>query len=56
MPDISKCSGNKCPSKEKCYRYTCKSSKRQSYADFHNYVDKDLKRCENFWDKKLMNL
>lgn len=34
MPDISKCNGKDCPIKEKCFRYTSKSSMYQTYSDF----------------------
>lgn len=31
MPDITKCTRQDCPVKDKCYRYTCPPGKRQSY-------------------------
>lgn len=44
MPDISKCSNTKCPSREKCYRYRVKPSEMQSYADFKP----DGEKCSRF--------
>jgi len=35
MPDITMCMNNKCPKKEKCFRFMAQSySERQSYASF----------------------
>ena len=31
MPDITMCMGDGCPAKERCYRFTAKPSKYQSY-------------------------
>jgi len=48
MSDISKCSNNKCPSRNKCYRYTCEPSKYwQAYSDFK--PGKGKKKCEAYW-------
>ena len=47
MADITKCVGTNCPYKEKCYRYTAKTSEyRQSW--FMNAPIKDGK-CDMFW-------
>jgi hypothetical protein len=46
MPDICKCSGEGCPVKEKCYRYTSKPSYYQSY--FTKAPIKNNK-CEYYW-------
>ena len=47
MPDITKCNGEGCPIKEKCYRYTSEPSEYyQSY--FTNAPIKDNK-CEYYW-------
>ena len=48
-PDISMCKEEKCPLKEKCYRYTAKPDEYQSYL-----VDKkDIgKNCDLFWEVK----
>lgn len=46
MSDITKCLGGKCKRKKKCYRYTAKDSKFQSY-----FVLTPLRKnkCEYFW-------
>jgi hypothetical protein len=31
MPDITMCTGERCPLKQICYRHTAKPSERQSY-------------------------
>ena len=31
MPDIAMCSGDGCPQKEQCYRFTAQPCERQSY-------------------------
>jgi hypothetical protein len=45
--DISKCPGNDCPYKEKCYRYTVKADRFQSYSDFTQLLESG-KRCEYY--------
>ncbi len=45
MPDITMCSGEGCPAKEKCYRFTAEPSYRQSY--FLNPPIKDGK-CDHY--------
>jgi hypothetical protein len=50
MADITKCPGNDCPVKNKCYRYTAPASARQSY--FWNIPGKteDNKfTCSMYW-------
>ena len=48
MPDISKCSGEGCPRKETCYRFTAKPSEfMQSY--FMNAPIKEDNTCEYYW-------
>lgn len=47
-PDISMCTGDKCPTRETCYRYTAKPSPRQSY-----FVDPPIGadgECEYFME------
>ena len=47
MPDISMCSNQFCPLKEKCYRFNAKPNEfRQSYGmfEFKDGV------CDYFWD------
>lgn len=34
MPDISMCSSDNCPMKDKCYRSTATASKYQSWSNF----------------------
>jgi len=49
MADISMCSGEHCPIKTKCYRFTAKPNPDwQSYTE-HVY-DTTNKKCEAFWD------
>jgi len=53
MNDITKCADIKCPSKDKCYRYTAKPGRFQSYADFNREPgDGD---CESFWPTEKDN-
>lgn len=48
MPDISMCTNQWCPNKEKCYRYTAIPSGRQSYSSFtYDFLKKS---CTYFWD------
>lgn len=47
MPDITMCSGEGCPLKESCHRFTAKPNEyRQSY-----FVDPPIKdsKCEYYW-------
>ena len=46
MADITKCSGEGCPLKDMCYRFTATGSDYQSY--FTTPPVKDNK-CEMFW-------
>jgi len=47
MPDISMCSGEGCPLKENCYRFTATPSKfRQSYFFTPPFKDGE---CEYEW-------
>jgi hypothetical protein len=53
MPDISMCSGDKCPLKENCYRFLAEPSEfRQSYFMTPPY-NHQTKECEYFWDNDL---
>jgi hypothetical protein len=46
--DITKCSGENCDKKEKCYRFLAKDSEyRQSYLVIEN-----VKECREFWEMK----
>ena len=47
MPDITMCSGEGCPVKESCYRFTAKPNEyRQSY-----FVEPPIKdgKCDHYW-------
>lgn len=48
MPDITKCDGNNCPLKERCWRFISADSMIQSY--FINPPIKDNGECDHFWD------
>jgi hypothetical protein len=52
MPDIAMCSGDGCPFKEKCYRFTAKPSDYQSY-----FSDPPIKdgECDHYWDDELIS-
>ena len=51
MADISMCSGENCPSKDKCYRHTAPQSDYQTW--FTNPPIKDGEEfCEYFWNNK----
>jgi hypothetical protein len=51
MPDISMCRNEKCPSKEKCYRYTAKPNEYgQAYSQFS--VNPDHDKCDYFVDQQ----
>lgn len=49
MVDITKCTGENCPLKDKCYRYTIPLGEWQSYTNFQYNHDK--KDCEFFIEK-----
>jgi len=46
MADITMCTGDGCPLKEKCYRFTSIASERQSYFFTPPF---DGKTCEMYW-------
>jgi hypothetical protein len=53
MPDISMCSGEKCPLKENCYRFLAIPNEfRQSYFMNPPY-NHQTNECEYFWDNYL---
>lgn len=60
MSDITKCSGQNCPIKEKCYRFNAKSNEHwQSYfVDVpgkwtpNDENDTMVFECEMFWGEK----
>jgi hypothetical protein len=49
VPDITKCSGEGCKAKERCYRFAASDSFRQSY--FVDVPGGD-ETCEYFWETK----
>ena len=49
MADITMCTGDGCPLKENCYRFTAEKSKRQSYFFTPPF---DGKICEMYWGKQ----
>ena len=53
MPDITMCSGERCPLKQICYRHTAKPSNYQSY-----FVKAPVLggTCEYFWGDKAESI
>jgi hypothetical protein len=54
MPDITMCSGDGCPLKDECFRYTATPSPRQSYfvkAPFKKENGKVM--CDHFWESDM---
>jgi len=66
MADITKCTGNGCPIKDKCYRHTAPNSQRQSWfvdspgkwgwrrEEFENgdIFDHREFRCDMYWGEQ----
>lgn len=50
MPDITMCKDKDCNLKLKCYRYTAKPDRYQSFFGTEVKVDKNV--CEYFWSNK----
>jgi hypothetical protein len=49
--DISKCTGNGCKIKEKCWRFTAPAEPLwQSYAAFDTQPVNKAAECNGFWD------
>ena len=48
MPDISKCTGEECPMKETCYRFTSPAGMYQSF-----FMTPPIKngKCEYYWSQ-----
>lgn len=47
--DISKCNGEGCPFKEKCFRFTAPVNEfRQAY--FSTPYNKETNKCEYLWE------
>jgi len=53
MPDITMCSGDGCPKKQSCYRYTAKASDYQSF--FMNPPIKDGE-CDHYWGEQAESI
>lgn len=54
MPDITMCSGENCPHKEQCYRFTAKPSEfSQSY-----FVEPPIKdgKCDHYWGENAKSI
>ena len=54
MADISKCSGENCQVRDKCYRYLAISNPyRQAWSNYqtkeHSFTPE--KGCDEFWDR-----
>ena len=51
--DITKCSGQNCPVKEKCYRFTAPASQYQSYFVIPpiKTTEEGKLDCEHYWGK-----
>lgn len=47
--DISKCSGEGCPIKDRCYRYTSKAGTRQFYIQPPFKIEDGKFTCEMYW-------
>lgn len=55
MADITMCSGQDCPMRDRCYRFTApKNDWRQSF--FFNPPIKEDKTCDHFWDNQEYTL
>jgi len=50
MADITMCTGENCPLKEKCYRYRARPSEKwQSYFVEVPY-NHDKEKCDEYWE------
>lgn len=57
MADITKCTGEGCPVKDKCYRYTETTNERQSWfvevpGRLDSVDDKPVWKCEMYWGEQ----
>lgn len=48
MPDITKCKGENCPFRDKCYRYNSKDNYWQSYF-MNTPIDLETEECSYYW-------
>lgn len=53
MPDISMCSSDNCPMKDKCYRSTATASKYQSYSNFEYTCNENSGYTDFMLDKRM---
>ena len=51
MTDIAKCSGEGCPIKEKCYRFTASEDTFQSWIEKPPY-NHEKNNCEIYWERE----
>ena len=54
MPDITMCNGQRCPVREKCYRFTAKADELwQSY-----FVESPIKdnKCDHYWGENAQSI
>lgn len=52
MPDITKCNGEGCQIKDKCYRFTSVADSYQSYFVTPPFqIENGEFKCEMFWGK-----
>jgi hypothetical protein len=49
MVDIAKCSSEKCPSREICWRYISPPDLFQSFSDFESQRKPNEPRCDFFY-------
>ena len=47
--DISKCSGEGCPLKERCYRFNTPMSEYRQTIFVNPPYDKKTKKCDEYW-------
>lgn len=52
MPDITMCTGDKCPKKESCYRFTAKADARQSFFAAPPVNGKG--ECRHYWEVTIV--
>lgn len=53
MAGITKCSGEGCPLKERCYRFTAEESWRKSYFIEVPFRDGE---CKMYWSVSMLNI
>lgn len=53
MPDISMCSSDNCPMKDKCYRSTATASKYQSWSNFEYTCNENSGYADFILNKRM---